>query len=351
MTALFGDSFDHPLQVVLVGFGHAGLFHGQIYCRLAQSLPVRVVAVVEPNRERWDLARQLFGAQTECYLDLQSGWSQIAPDAPAMVDVCTPNDQHLAVAQAAIAQGVRRLLIEKPLTMDLHDASAWRRLAADPGLFSVVTYQYLHSTISKTLRRWMRQYQLKPTRMRSHFVKNRSRDSRAGRGRLTGGGVPHSLWIEMPHQISIATSIVGAVRRVARASAKDLVGQGDALLGHAEVEVTLEHQSGVVTTHFSSLSADRTERNIEIECERGYRLLGSYSCDGSFRGSTALEFHGRCLYHEELLDESLGRTLLLSLQYFLGEPKNPCTVGTGLQISRIIGKAEHILRGQMASSH
>lgn len=91
-------------RIVVVGAGHLGNYH---LAKLAAQPACQLVALVEPNEERRAAAAARYGVPT--YASLKA--CTIVADAAI---IATPTSDHVAVAEAALAQGWD-ILVEKPL--------------------------------------------------------------------------------------------------------------------------------------------------------------------------------------------------------------------------------------------
>jgi predicted dehydrogenase len=83
---------------------------------------------MDVDKGRAEQAARTAGARPTTRLDELLSW----PDVDACV-VCTPNDTHASVGRA-IARAEKHLLMEKPLTIDVHSAAAMTRDFAERGL-------------------------------------------------------------------------------------------------------------------------------------------------------------------------------------------------------------------------
>ena len=112
-------SAGEPLRVVVIGAGDMGARHARHWA----AAGARVVAVVDPDRTRAELAATETGA--EPFTDASDALA-LAPEA---VSVCTPTFLHAHYAIAALEAGAH-VLCEKPVALRLSDAYAMRDAAA-----------------------------------------------------------------------------------------------------------------------------------------------------------------------------------------------------------------------------
>jgi myo-inositol 2-dehydrogenase/D-chiro-inositol 1-dehydrogenase len=111
-----------PLRVAVIGAGDMGARHARHWA----AAGARVVAVVDPDRTRAELAAAETGA--EAFADAAEALA-LAPEA---VSVCTPTYLHAHYAIAALEAGAH-VLCEKPVALKLADAYAMRDAAVAAG--------------------------------------------------------------------------------------------------------------------------------------------------------------------------------------------------------------------------
>ena len=108
-----------PLRVGVVGVGHLGSRHAQIY---ADMRGVRLAGVCDIRPERAETLARRLGCQA--YADFRELLGQV--DA---LSLAVPTSDHAAIALPCLKQGVH-MLIEKPLARTLAEADALIRAAA-----------------------------------------------------------------------------------------------------------------------------------------------------------------------------------------------------------------------------
>lgn len=119
------------MKVAIVGFGFMGGMHAQIY----HALPgVELVAVadlfVEPTKAKLDS----LGSKASVYPDLATLLNAIDVD---VVDICSPTDQHEALAIMAAEAG-KHLFIEKPLALTMEGCAQIEAAVNQAGVFAQV---------------------------------------------------------------------------------------------------------------------------------------------------------------------------------------------------------------------
>ncbi len=108
-----------PVRVAVVGVGHVGTLHAQIYHRLRG---IQLVAVCDVNLNRAkEIARTL-----RCEATADAGTLRGRVDAASL---CVPTSLHHTVGRSLLQGGIH-LLIEKPIATTLRDADELIALAA-----------------------------------------------------------------------------------------------------------------------------------------------------------------------------------------------------------------------------
>ncbi len=253
-----GRAATAPVAVALVGCGFIAQHHAAAY---AADPRARLVAVcdVDPERARTFAAR--FGARA--YPDLAA---ILAAEAVELVDVCTPQHQHVEPALTAIATG-RHVFVEKPLALDLADAERLVRAARERGVRLATNFN----------RRFSRPYRL------AHEYQAAGRlgafayltlriavgyDPEAG----SAAGAPpyHAAYDLLTHMADLARHFGGEVRRV---SAHMTRRDGAHVWGN--LAVALEFAGGGVGTILVSLESTRLHpiEAAEIAGTAGHALV------------------------------------------------------------------------------
>lgn len=120
-------------RVGIVGAGFIGIVHAHA----AVSAGATVVGITASTPERTAGAVQRVGAERI----FASSEALIAADDIDVVHICTPNDLHRPLAEAALAAG-KHVICEKPLAVELADARALRAAADAAGLVATVPFVY-----------------------------------------------------------------------------------------------------------------------------------------------------------------------------------------------------------------
>ena len=113
------------IRVGVIGVGHLGRIHARIYKEL---MGAKLVGVVDSSLS----AAEEIGAQygVPAYTDVERFVSEQRPEA---ISVVVPTVAHFDVAGRLARQGIH-LLIEKPVTSTVEQASALLDIARDNGI-------------------------------------------------------------------------------------------------------------------------------------------------------------------------------------------------------------------------
>ena len=122
-----------PLRAAIIGVG----FIGTVHARAARSAGAEIAGVGAGSEAEARSGANDFGA-TRIYTSPEDAASD---DTIDVVHVCTPNAFHEPYARAAIAAG-KHVICEKPLGVDLAEATALRDLAARVGVVAAVPFVY-----------------------------------------------------------------------------------------------------------------------------------------------------------------------------------------------------------------
>ena len=126
-------SGETALRVGIVGAG----FIGDVHARAARRAGARVVGIVASTPERTAQAAARVGAE----LIFRDGLELITSGDVDVVHLCTPNDLHHPLAEAALASG-KHVVCEKPLAVSVADARALCASVDAAGLVAAVPFVY-----------------------------------------------------------------------------------------------------------------------------------------------------------------------------------------------------------------
>ncbi len=144
------------LGIAIVGTGMIGAVHRR--AALLAGAVVRGVVGSSPARARdvaqaWDIPRG--------YRDIEEA---LADPQVQVVHVCTPNQLHRAMAQAALEAG-KHVICEKPLATTLEDARFLAALAASSDRVATVPFVYRYHPVVREARARIAQGELGPLRL------------------------------------------------------------------------------------------------------------------------------------------------------------------------------------------
>jgi predicted dehydrogenase len=130
-----------PLRIGLIGYNFMGKAHSNAWRQIPHFFDVPF------DLELRTLCGRSRGALTEAARQL--GWSQVATDWRKVVadpeidliDICTPNDSHHAIALAAAAAG-KAILCEKPLATTVAQAAEMEAAVRRAGVPNMVCHNY-----------------------------------------------------------------------------------------------------------------------------------------------------------------------------------------------------------------
>ncbi|PZE25686.1 MULTISPECIES: Gfo/Idh/MocA family protein [unclassified Curtobacterium] len=131
-----------PLRVAVIGTGMIATVH----VRSARAAGAVVTGVLGRTPER--------SAQVAEHLGLPRGYAdldELLADAPDVVHVCTPNDQHHPQTMAIIAAGIH-VVCEKPLAVDAAQADELTAAAERAGVVATVPFVYRFHPIVREIR-------------------------------------------------------------------------------------------------------------------------------------------------------------------------------------------------------
>jgi predicted dehydrogenase len=121
------------LRAGIVGAGFIGVVHARAVRRAGAC----VVGVVASTPERSEQAARALHTE----MTFTSAAEMIASGEIDVVHICTPNDLHRPLTEAALAAG-KHVVCEKPLAVRLDDARALHEIANASGLVATVPFVY-----------------------------------------------------------------------------------------------------------------------------------------------------------------------------------------------------------------
>jgi len=165
-------------------YSHAGAYLACPYTRLV-AVCDRDPARLDRCGERWNVRARYFDAR-----------QMLAEQQPDIVSICTPDPTHCDLISAAIATpGVRAVLAEKPLALDLKAAQEIVRLASERDVVLLVNYSRRYSKSHINLRDFIQSGQI-------------------GEIQTVGGYYTKGILHNGTHWFDLARFLIGEVKRV-----------------------------------------------------------------------------------------------------------------------------------------
>lgn len=324
------------IDVVLIGCGIQSMHHINCYTRLMKKIPVRFAGLIDPNDTHLDSCLSLLKRNN---IDISSTVSSRSIDELAqaidlsrcVVDIVTPNHLHYPSAEAAVKNGAKKLIIEKPLTHTLKEAKKF--LALDGTI--CILENYLFSSVTRSVIDILSAEKLKPTFVKTEFSKDRRGDSSRGRG-ISDTYVPHVFSIELPHQLAIVNSLLGEPVEVCDAWHHDMILPDGRIADHGEGAITLLHGNRIPSYNFSCLQGFRHTsvpyRSIRVYCENAVKIFGHYPITMDLDGSLFMYKGMKMLHKQKIKDDSLTNSLEYTLTSFSEGtlPVNRVEFGVGI---------------------
>lgn len=225
------------------------------------------------------------------------------PPRDTVVHLCTPPHLRVRTLERLAGLGYRRIIIEKPLALDLAELAAIARLRRRWTLDLTVATPWSASTLSARLRAVRRSGAFGGLRAVT-VLQHKPRFTRT----LRSPGHPTAFDVEVPHALAVVVTLAGGAD-VAAAELDDMVIDGTRLPGLGGARLQLVHHTGVLTRVESDLTAPLRERRIVLEFDEAV-LTGHYPCsetDHTAQLSVALP--GREPTRSVFLDDSLTALL------------------------------------------
>jgi predicted dehydrogenase len=268
------------LRTLIVGLGHAGLdLHWTVLRRLRESSADRDLFAPGPAYgfdPRPDAAPPPGEDLTR--LPSLAEARRVLDPAETVVHLCTPPVARLELLRELADLGFRRILVEKPLAVDLAAAEEIAALRRDAGLDLTVVAHWLDSALTTRALELIRSGRLGELRS-IEFLQLKPRLRRTLSPRQ---GHPTAFDAELPHSVGVALKLAGDAELVDAALSDMEVG--DIRVPHmGTARMTVRHAGGARTEIFSDLTSPVRERRVTFELTGG-RLVGHYpgSSDDDF---------------------------------------------------------------------
>lgn len=130
-----------PLRIGLIGYGFMGRAHSNAYRKVSNFFDLEYQPVLKAICARNADNAAAF-AKKWGYESIETDWRNlIERDDVDVIDICTPNNSHAAIATAAAEAG-KMILCEKPLSMDGPEGVAMVKAVERAKVPNMVWYNY-----------------------------------------------------------------------------------------------------------------------------------------------------------------------------------------------------------------
>ncbi|MEU5988725.1 oxidoreductase [Spirillospora sp. NPDC047418] len=197
--------------------------------------------------------------------------ARLRPPARTVVHLCTPPGARASVLAGLARLGYRKIIVEKPLAVDLAGLVAVARIRRRWGLDVTVVTHWLDSALTRRLRAAVRGGQHGELR-RIEVIQNKPRFTRSA----AAHDHPTAFDVELPHALAVVLSLAGGAR-IAAASWDDMVVEPLRIPRLGRARLRLDHFTGARTEIDSDLTSPVRERRITLEFDRAV-LIGHYPC-------------------------------------------------------------------------
>lgn len=249
-------------DVAVIGAGVMGMYHARNYAALSTA---RLVGIVDPDPQRQQLAESEFGCPAYASVE-----ELLAVQTPHAASIATPTSLHFSVSKQLLNAGVH-LLVEKPVTTDLHEAHVLADLSSAVGK----VLQVGHIT------RFYNSVQQLKREVDTPLVIEARRSVPSTR--IQDVGVILDLMI---HDIDIALSLVDADPVHLTANGTSINGNGLEDIATAEIRFA----DNTVARFFASRLVDAPKRDITV-IEKDRTLKLDFTTDPDVRLSIAMHSH------------------------------------------------------------
>ncbi|MEU3020322.1 oxidoreductase [Nocardiopsis sp. NPDC007018] len=326
------------LHTLIVGLGRSGRgLHVPSLAKARAAAPFLFapgpLLGLDPAHDRVDGVRTV-GSLEEA--------ARLRPPAQTVVHLCTPPRMRLEMLRDLADLGYRRVIVEKPLALDLVELAGIARLRRARDLELNVATPWSASSLTRRLTVVRRSGVFGALRALT-VVQNKPRFTRS----LESTSHPTALDIEVPHALAVAVSLAGDAD-VVSADLSDMCVEGVRMPGLGAARVDLLHQSGTMTRIESDLTCPTRERRIVLEFDTAV-LTGHYPCsEADHTAQLAVAVEGRAPARSVFADDALpaflrscyGRyarswpgggdlTAQIEAVRLLAEVRNLCAPGTG----------------------
>jgi predicted dehydrogenase len=257
------------LHTLIVGMGRAGQgLHlpslGKVRAAAPGLLARGPIVAFDPLRPPADVpglvrAESLEEAARHC------------PPARTVAHLCTPPRARAALLDRLAGLGYRKIIVEKPLAVDLPGLAEVARIRRHWDLDVTVATHWLDSGLTRRLRAAVAAGEFGALR-RIRVVQNKPRFTRS----IAARDHPTAFDVELPHALAVVLSLAGGAR-ILDASWDDMVLGPTRVPRLGRARLRLEHAGGVCTDIDSDLTSPVRERSITLHFDRAV-LVGHYPC-------------------------------------------------------------------------
>jgi predicted dehydrogenase len=308
------------LPSVIIGIGHAGRMHGRCIAKARDRLagregrdfvPVFVVDSVFDRASRDKLPEyRVIGNLQELPPDFRE---------QAVAHVCTPPNVRAEVIQGALAAGIHRFIVEKPLASAPDEMCRLAALSVAHRPDLLVVSNWTASNLTREI-----QLIIEPRRSDVIGIQIRQRKCRISRSKADRGHAS-AFEVEMPHMVSLAQMLAGLDLKISHARAWDMVVGGCAIPEMGGAELTLDRGDGLAVEIRSDHLAPILERVICVQFRDGGRLEGYYPCNGldHYSQLKVYDHNSELVAHDYIEDDTLTQFFVEAYAYFLGRGARP----------------------------
>lgn len=256
------------LRTLIVGLGHAGIdLHWSVLRRLREDRELFAPGPAYGFDPRPGAAPPA-GGDLIRVATLADAARQLDP-AETVVHLCTPPVARVELLRTLADLGYRRILVEKPLAIDLATAGAIAALRRDAGLDLTVVAHWLDSALTTRSLELIRSGRLGELRSIS-FIQRKPRLRRT----LLRAGHPTAFDAELPHSVGVALRLAGDAQLV-DAEWTDMEVGDVRVPRMGTARLVVRHGGGERTEIYSDLTSPVRERRVTFELTGG-RLIGHY---------------------------------------------------------------------------
>ncbi|WP_405820756.1 Gfo/Idh/MocA family oxidoreductase [Streptomyces sp. NBC_00838] len=259
------------LNTFIVGGGRAGLGLHWPVLRKLRARPDETGLWSPDPPVVWDVQDIREQALTEGLVPAESlaHAAKLADPATTVVHLCTPPADRFSTLQELADLGYTRIVVEKPMAVDLAGLEAIDMLARVRGLRLRVVSPWLASSLTRELAELTRYGTLGELRSMA-FTQFKPRWTRT----LRSNNHTTAFDVELPHSLGVALRIAGDAR-ITDAALTDMRIGDTVIPDMGGARLTLQHHNGVTTEIASDLTSPIRERRVGLRFDTG-DVVGHY---------------------------------------------------------------------------